>query len=67
MCERSIAVEHVETRFFVVKARFPYLGCRIVTNSCTCVSLIHFTKLLNEKLKEVRRVYLSFFFGKISI
>ena len=30
---------------------FPCLGCRIVTNSCTCVSLIHFTKLLNKKIE----------------
>ena len=42
MCERSIAVE----------TRFPCLGCRIVTNSCTCVSLIHFTKLLNKTIEE---------------
>ena len=27
------------------------LWCRIVTNSCTCVSLIHFTKLLNKKIE----------------
>ena len=33
---------------FVVKARFPCLECCIVTNSCTCVSLIHFVKLLNK-------------------
>ena len=48
MCERSIAVEDA---VFVVKARFPCLGCRIITNSCTCVSLIHFTKLLNKKIE----------------
>ena len=47
MCERSIAVQW--DAVFVVKARFPCLGCRIVTNSWTCVSLIHFTKLLNKK------------------
>ena len=34
-----------------MKARFPCLGCRIVTNSCTFVSLIHFTKLLNKKIE----------------
>ena len=34
-----------------MKARFPCLGCRIITNSCTCVSLIHFTKLLNKKIE----------------
>ena len=31
-----------------MKARFP---CFTVTNYCTCVSLIHFTKLLNKKIE----------------
>ena len=67
MCERSVAVE---TRFLLWKPDrllFVMWSCRIVTNSCTCVSLIHFTKLLNKKNWRKFEGFICRFLGKISV
>ena len=55
-------VQSLLRRGFCCESQVSLLGCRIVTNSCTCVSLIHFTKLLNKKIEGSSKGFLAFFF-----